>query len=66
MDNLVKKLKVKDGIQNKFLAADSNGEMVSTDIGTDDIQDLVNRIQALEGTSQNLSTKIVDINGETV
>lgn len=66
MNDLIKKIKVKDGITNKFLSVDENGNIVSSNYGKDDIVDITNKIQTLETLSSTIGEKIIDINGEQV
>lgn len=66
MNDILKKIRIKDGVADKFLSVDSNGNVVSTNYGNSDIADMTNRLQILEGTAEALGEKIVEINGEVV
>lgn len=66
MSDLLKKLKVKDGTQDKFLTIDENGNIVSASIGNTDINNISSRVSALEGVTAQLTDKVIDINGEEV
>ena len=66
MNEIFKKIRIKDSVADKFLSVDSNGNVVSTNYGNSDITDITNRLQTLEGTAEALGIKIVEINGETV
>ena len=66
MNDILKKIKIKDGVADKFLSVDSNGNVISTNYGNSDMADMANRLQTLEGTAEALGIKIVEINGETV
>lgn len=66
MSDLLKKIKVKDGVADKFLSVDANGNMISTNYGNSDMENMTNRLQTLEGVANSISEKIVEINGETV
>ena len=66
MKEIIKKIRIKDSVADKFLSVDSNGNVVSTNYGNSDITDITNRLQTLEGTAEALGIKIVEINGETV
>ena len=66
MREVVKKNKDKEGVADKFLSVDANGNMISTNYGNSDIENMTNRLQTLEGVANSISEKIVEINGETV
>ena len=70
MAEFIKDLKIKNGVTNKVLSVDNNGNIVSTDktvneLVTNDTTDaLAERISSLETTTTTMGQRLQDINGE--
>ena len=69
MAEFIKDLKIKNGVANKVLSVDNNGNIISTDknvteLVTNDTTDaLAERISSLEITTSTMGQRLQSING---